>query len=198
MADAPHREPAIRPQQGVGGASATGIVLTLRRAVTVLRLSAPGDAAGFVAALVAAGLALPRDACMSGPWGETATVFWVGPGEWWLVDGDGALTETALRARLPARPRAIVDLSHGRTVVRVGGAKATELIAKGCPLDLYPVALPAGGCPQSVLAGVNLLLHRLPADAGCDLYIPRSYARHVWEWLHAAGAEYGIGVTAVA
>ena len=197
MPEAPQRDAAIRPEPGVGAASATGVILTPRQGLTVVRLCAPLDAAPFVAALANAGLGLPTVACTSGPWDE-AVAFWVGPGEWWLVGADGALTEAAVRARLPVPPRAIVNLSHGRTVVRIGGARAGDVIAKGCPLDLDPAAFAAGGCPQSVLAGVNLLLHRLAQDDGFDLYIPRSYARHVWEWLLLAGAEYGVGITAAA
>lgn len=194
MSDEPKREPAIWPEPGVGATSA-GVILTLHHGLTVLRLCAPLDTATFVVALAKTGLALPTVACRSDPWDE-GMAFWVGPGEWWLVGADGTLTEAAVRARLPIPPRAIVDLSHGRAVVRVGGTHAADIIAKGCPLDLDPAAFPAGGCPQSVLAGVNLLLHRVPADTGFDLYIPRSYARHVWEWLKQAGAEYGVGVVA--
>lgn len=197
MADAPQRDAAIGPEPGVGAASATGVVLTPRQGLTVVRLCAPLDAGPFTAALANAGLALPTVACTSGPW-DAGLAFWVGPGEWWLVGADRALAEAAVRAHLPVPPRALVDLSHGRTVVRVAGGHAGDVIAKGCPLDLDPAAFPAGGCPQSVVAGVNLLLHRLPADDGFDLYIPRSYARHVWESLLLAGAEYGVGVTAAA
>ncbi len=195
MPEALPREPAIRPVQKVGTASTAGVVLTLRPAATILRLCAPLDHAPFVAALAAAGLSLPEDPCISEQWGD-ATAFWVAPGEWWLVDIGATLTETTIRADLPARPRAIVDLSHSRTIMRIGGSQAVDLVAKGCPLDLDPTAFPTGGCPQSVLAGVNLLLHRLPANAGFDLYVPRSYARHLWEWLQLAGAEYRISVAA--
>ena len=194
MPNVPERDSAVRLQPAADATDSAGVVLTVRLGITVLRLGAPLESEQFVAALAAADMPLPTVACRSASWDE-GTVFWVSPGEWWLVGHNDTLAEPMLRSGLPVPPRALVDLSHGRTVIRIGGAHAGDVIGKGCPLDLDTDVFPVGGCPQSVLAGINLLLHRLPASRGFDLYTPRSYARHLWEWLLLAGAEYRVAVT---
>ena len=85
----------------------------------------------------------------------------------------------------------VVDLSHGRTVVRIGGPAARDVLAKGCSIDLHPRCFLAGDCVQTSLAGIGLLIHAVTDDPVYDLYLPRGFALSAWEWLSDAAAEFG-------
>lgn len=113
----------------------------------------------------------------------------IGPGRWLLVTADDP--ESQLEAKLSARagPGAgVTDLSHARTVFRISGSSAVEVLAKGCPVDIE--ALDEGACCVSLLGPVSVVIHCLEDGDGYDVYGPRSYARSLWEWLHDAAAEF--------
>lgn len=122
--------------------------------------------------------------------GPDRTVLWLGPDEW-LVSG--CLNTSTIDA-LTTACTALVDISHGRSVIRLAGRHAPALLAKGLPLDLHPRSFGPGRCAQSVLARCNVLLHQLDSRPTYDLYAMRSYARSVTHFLLQAGAEYGCRV----
>ncbi|MFQ5971565.1 MAG: sarcosine oxidase subunit gamma [Alphaproteobacteria bacterium] len=194
MVSTPDRLPAVSPPAGrIGAAAGPGIVLELRRDVAVWRLCEPREPDGFHAAAEGQGRTLPREPNTVSAW-DGAVALWVAPGEWFVVAEGDAVAADDLRALLAGPSGAVTDLSHARTVARISGARADELIAKGCPLDLDPARFPPGQCAQSVMSGVNVLLHKLDDRPSYDLYVMRSHAQHLWEWLLAAGAEFGIEI----
>lgn len=119
--------------------------------------------------------------------GDNPRALWLGPDEW-LVAGDVDV------AALEARGALVVDVGHARAVLTLGGPGARDVLARGCPLDLDTRAFPVGGCAQSRLARLSVLLHRRAVDR-FDLYVGRSYAVACWQWLVAAAAEHGYAVT---
>lgn len=129
--------------------------------------------------------------------GHGVTALWAGPDEWILVTppGDELTVEKRLHAAIDGTDAAVIDVTDARTVIRLRGPRAREVIAKGCPLDLHPRAFRAGQVAQSVLAGTSIMLHQVADDGdgsgpAYDLYVPRSFADHLWQWLADAAAEY--------
>jgi len=109
-------------------------------------------------------------------------VFALSPSEWWLVSSGTPVAElSALRT---------VDLSEGRTVMRLAGPRARDVLAKGCGLNLHPSVFAAGRCTQTSVTHIGCVLHHVDATTW-DFYVPRSYARHFWEWLTDAASEFG-------
>jgi sarcosine oxidase subunit gamma len=120
-------------------------------------------------------------------------VLWLGPDEWLVVAADGeALVQ--LRAALEGRSAAVVDVSDSRAVITLSGARARDVLAKGCPLDLHPSVFPPGRCAQSLLAKAHVLLHRIDEAPTFEIYVHRSFADYLWTWLEDAAAEYGMAV----
>jgi sarcosine oxidase subunit gamma len=200
VAERAERRPALagihRP--GVFGASGEndpGVVLTERARLTLIHLAGRPSRAGFLAAASAAlSLDLPLEPNMVAR-GAGLTVFALAPTRW-LVESESIAPET-LEARLAnglAGTGAVTDVSGGRMAVRVGGAGARALLAKDCPIDLHPRAFRPGTCAQSILADVSVLIHALADGEHFDLYGPRSYGVHLWEWLIHAAAEFGCRV----
>lgn len=156
----------------------------------------PGDA-GFLEAVervLGVGLPLtPNTAAGS----DELTVYWLCPDEWLIVTGADRQTalEGELRQALGEHHVAITDVSGGQTVLRLGGPRLRDLLAKGCSLDLHPRQFRPGQCAQTLYAKAPVLLRAV--DAGTfELVVRRSFADYLWQWLEDAAGEYGLAVLA--
>ena len=60
-------------------------------------------------------------------------------------------------------------------------------------LDLHPRAFAPGRCARASLAKTVVLIHQTDDQPTFDLYVDRSYAEYLWQWLEdAAGSMLGI------
>jgi heterotetrameric sarcosine oxidase gamma subunit len=85
---------------------------------------------------------------------------------------------------------AALDMSHAYTRIEIAGRNAEELIAKGCSLDLHPRMFPPGACAATGFTGMRTILWRVPDSERFELFVGRSHAVSLWEWLLEAAAEY--------
>jgi len=118
------------------------------------------------------------------------TLMWTGPGQWLAVshEHDPSGLRADLAERLDGTDATVTDLSHARTVVRVAGPAARDLLAKGCPADVD--ALRHGECVASMLGHLNALIH-CTGDEDFDVYVFRSFGLSLWEWLEQGAGEFG-------
>jgi sarcosine oxidase subunit gamma len=86
-----------------------------------------------------------------------------------------------------------VEVGQQYCQLRIAGPRAAETLQKGCPLDFDPAVFPPGSCAQSLLSKIDVLLHRLDAQA-FEVTVRRSFADYAWRWLHDAAGEYGVAV----
>ncbi len=120
---------------------------------------------------------------------------WIGPGEWLVVTTPGMEGETVagLREGIAGHGAAVTDVSESLAVITVSGADARHLLAKGMSLDLHPRAFAPGRCARASLAKTVVLIHQTDDQPTFDLYVDRSYAEYLWQWLEdAAGSMLGI------
>jgi methylglutamate dehydrogenase subunit D len=123
---------------------------------------------------------------------EAGAALWLAPGAWMVVAQgreDGTLYGSLLDALEGLA--AVVDQSHGRAVLRLSGARARDVLAKGCRLDLHPRAFAPGMCAQSAIAQIGALLHQVDEVPTYDLYFFAGYALDFLEWLTTSAAEFG-------
>ncbi len=130
----------------------------------------------------------------------------VGPDEWLIVasgqggasksvaDAGGTAEKSAqtlapLFGEAAAHGIAAVDSSEAFSILSVEGAQAREVLAKGCGLDLRPESFPPGKCARTRFAKMLVILDCREQHA-FELYIPRSYAAHLENWLGDAAAEF--------
>lgn len=166
------------------------VVIRERHDITLVQISrTKPDKEFFDAAARACGGDLPAEPNTARPV-PNGWLFWQGPKSWVVsVDAtSGPKLEGQLREELAAEAGTVVNLSHGRTVVRIEGRGAWEILSVGCPLDLHPRSFKPGSCAQSVLAHVPILLHLVSDEPIFDLYIPRSYGAWLWQWLDDTAA----------
>lgn len=137
-------------------------------------------------------LLLPTDPCHAAVQGEIAAL-WIGPNQWLLTCPKATSAElaTELEEALSGSHSAVTDISDGRTVFRLAGPSALDVLAKGCPLDLHPRAAGPGYVAGSVLAKVTALIHLRETDV-VDIYLGRSYGDYLWAWLEDAGSDCGL------
>ncbi len=119
----------------------------------------------------------------------------VGPQRWLVVDRRDRL-ESLTASLATSLDRAttglvVTDLSQARTVLRIGGGKARDVLAKGCALDLHPGVFPVGSCTATSVAGLAAVLVAVDDAPTYDLHVARTYGQYVWEWICEAAAEYG-------
>ena len=190
--------PAVVAGWEVEGAAPGTAQLTLADvsalAKTLVRAPANGAMAGALGVPFARAA---RDA-------SGALVTGSGPGEWTVF---GAVGEgTAQRARLEAVAAGlglgggelitVLDLTHGRALVRLTGPAAPSLLAKVCAIDLAGHRTPNGTALRTSVAKLTTDLVRDDQEAVPSylLHGERSYGQYLFEALLDAGAEFGIEV----
>ncbi|GAA0234961.1 sarcosine oxidase subunit gamma [Cryptosporangium japonicum] len=97
----------------------------------------------------------------------------LGPDEW-LVLGDAGPSAT--------------DVSAQRITLYLTGDHARDVLAKGCAIDLHPVAFPVGSSVQTLLAQAVVILTAL--DDGYRIIVRSSFAGYLADWLLDATIEF--------
>jgi len=127
--------------------------------------------------------------------GRHGTVIWLGPEEWLATSesGDGEDIEATLRVAVAEHGGAAVDVSAQRTTLRLRGAHARDVIAKGCSLDLHPAVFGPGAAAQTMLGQAGVVLIPL-SDNGTDyrIIVRLSFAAYLADWLIDAAEEFGV------
>lgn len=153
-----------------------------------------GHEQGFAEAVRAAvGVAPP-----SGPKravGDGIALIGIAPSEW-LAIGEGARAD-ALFARLAHSLSGLascVDQSDAKAVLRLSGAKARDVLAKGCMLDLDSRAFRPNDFATTPVGLIPCQLWLIDEAPAFELAVPLSYARSFWSWLSASAAAFGYEV----
>ena len=174
---------------GVAGEPA--VVLAERRPLSIVHVAGDADDRVFADGVRSAtGCALPKGANTMNRSGNDA-VIWLAPTRWLCVSpdqGPGVL-EGALRVAC-GEAGAVIDVSHGRTVMRLSGTKARDVLMKGPPVDLHASVFKPGSAVQSNMAHCGVLITCVDDDA-FDVYCFRAFGQHMFEWLCEAALEYG-------
>lgn len=178
-----------------------GIAMAEEARRVQLALRGEAEDTGFVEAVrKVVGVAPPLAANTVARAGE-GTILWLGPDEW-LVTAPAARSDlaTRLRAGLGAARHAVTEVTDSRTILRLEGPAARDLLAQGCSLDFHSSVFAPGQCASSRLALAHVLIHQLAEDAeegpAYEIYVHRSHADYLWRWLESASEAYGFAVLA--
>ena len=113
---------------------------------------------------------------------EHTQVAWNGPNSWMIIASDeaakrkpGALMKSLQKA--VADIGAVVDQSHGRCALRLGGIHARKVMAKNTAIDLHPIAFVPGQCALTAVAHMSALVIQVDDSPSYDLFVARSLAR---------------------
>ena len=121
------------------------------------------------------------------------TICWIGPNEWLIHTEENAQTDLAdsLQSAFGNIHAAVVDVSDYYTVIQLGGPRARDVLAKGCPLDLHPRTFGPGHCAGSVYIKAVIHLHQTDDAPTYRLQVRWSFADYLWRNLICAAEEWG-------
>ena len=123
------------------------------------------------------------------------TVLWAGFEQCYAVAegrAEGALYRSLKEAL--SHLATVSDQSHGRVIIRIYGANARAVLAKGTPVDLHPQEFAIGKSAVTQMAHVGTHLSRVAEDT-FDISVFRGFAESFWEWITQQSEEFGYLVT---
>ena len=199
--------PPVRVEAGwevSGGRSDAALTITDCTPLVKVHLRAPWNGAMAKALGVPFGRCGREDADPNGGW----LVVGSGPGEWLVLAPPGAAAAAAVAGWLdtvaadsaPEEFVSVVDLTHGRALMRITGPDAAELMARLCGADLHDDMAPDGAALRAPVAGVatDIIRDDIRVDgAGVPSYLlhcERSSGQYLFGALVSAGESLGIGV----
>jgi sarcosine oxidase subunit gamma len=175
------------------GDSGTVMVAPMpQRGMLGVRLD-PQAAGACARASEALGVELPLRANTRSVHGGRAAL-WLGPDEWLIVvpEGDEGSVSARLLEALAGMRCAVTDVSDLRAAFEVKGARARDLLAKGCAVDLHPRAFRPGDLALTALARVRVIICQTAQDPAYEILVERSYAGYLWHWLGDAATEFHV------
>ncbi len=103
---------------------------------------------------------------------------------------------TALTKKLAKNHCLVCDMSDARSIIRLSGDRGREVLIKGCSFDATRRDFKPGVVRRLLFAEVAALAHFVDGNPDViDLYVFRSYADYVWEWLlQTAHEDAGVGL----
>jgi heterotetrameric sarcosine oxidase gamma subunit len=176
------------PDSGSGTETPAGIACTLVSA-DIIELAALRERTHVLKALAARrALALPATGWIA--LAREILVLCVRPERWLLLTAPcpPGVTLSGWRGAC-AGCAAAIELSSALTALHLAGPAVSEVLARGCRLDLHPTAFVPGSAAATSMAQVPVTLAALPA--GWLLLTPSSTARHFREWLAATARPFG-------
>lgn len=155
-----------------------------------LVLRGNSDDTGFAAAAGSVlGAALPTEPNTVTETGA-AQISWSGPDEWLIYTADGAQVQLQERliSALNGVHSSVVDVSDYYTIIRISGARARDVLAKGCPLDLHPRVFGPGQCAGSLFLKAAIRIIQIDDTPIYDLQVRWTFAEYLFQHL-VRGAE---------
>lgn len=178
-----------------GAEGDTPIQLSERRAAIAQVIGRKGQDAALRSAVAGAlGLDLPPSGSSAS--NGSATAIWIAP-ETWLILRHGTPDDGLARELIaPCAAASISDQTWGKSIVRVSGARARDVLAKGCRVDLHPRVFAPGKSAVTPIAHIHAVLVQIDTKPTFDLIVPSTLARDFVEWLRLSAAEFGYEVVA--
>ena len=117
-------------------------------------------------------------------------VHWLGADLWLLTSDEKSAGEiirhigTALKGQL----NAATDMSSAYVCFSLRGPAARKVLAMGCGIDMHESAFKAGHCTRTHFANLLLFIVAVEDDT-FDLYVDRSMARYLGDWIASASED---------
>ena len=138
------------------------------------------------------GIILPKESCSTSK-NENITSLWLGPNEWLIVSNDETSKENNVYeieqilfdGISKTNLGAVTNVTDQFTIFSLSGSNIFEVLSKGCPFDFESNNFGNNKVVQTILNHVDVTIHR-KSESIIDLYVRRSFASHLWDWLKDA------------
>ena len=164
------------------------LLIDMRERVDVGMIDLRGkadDKAFMKNAAAVLGVELPIEPRTCSKKGEV-NVLWLSIDQWLITlplkSRDALLSK--LTKKLSRNLSLVCDVSDARSIIRLTGDQVREVLIKGCSFDATLPEFAPGTVRRMLFAEVAALSHFVDSNPDIvDLYVFRSYANYVWEWL---------------
>jgi sarcosine oxidase subunit gamma len=185
-------ESLISPRSAVQAdrsASESRLALAIRDHLTIAQIAArKGKVDELIAAMRSAyAIDLPQTPRHVEAAGIAAV--WAGPEQWLIIaaDANARDLERELRPRL-AGLASVSDQSDSRTVMRLTGETAVDVLMTGVPIDLHASVFKPDDAAITHAAHIGVMMWRHANGQGYDIACTRSFAASLRDWLLRADA----------
>ena len=115
---------------------------------------------------------------------------WLGPDQWLLTSDTKPAKDIIayIDSTLSGRLYAATDISSSNACFSLSGPAARTILAMGCGIDMHPGEFTTGQCTRTHFANVVLFIVAVE-DNTFDLYVDRSFARYLNDWIVEAGED---------
>ena len=151
----------------------------------------PADKKFAAATKKALGFVLPGEPRTSAGKADV-TALWLSPDQWLITcpRGQADVLYTRLVKGLGDIHSLVVNVSDMRTIIRLEGNGAREILMKGAPVDLTTAEYGPGSVRRLRFAELAALIHVISSEPDTiDLYVFRSYGEYTWDWLAATSSK---------
>lgn len=141
------------------------------------------------------GIKIPIDLAMANS-EKNISVFRVAPERLWLVlDQESELIEK-INGWRAGKACVLTDIAHSRTIIRVAGERAKDVICRALPVNIDASVFPPGSIVQSFMLHIPVLIHHLSNEnkTAYEIYLTNDYAISFWEWLVETAEQFGGGI----
>jgi sarcosine oxidase subunit gamma len=122
--------------------------------------------------------------------GGDPTACWLGPDQWLLTSDLRSATDIIedIGAALGDQLHAATDMSSQNVCLSLQGRASRTILAMGCGIDMHQSTFKKGECIRTHFANVALFMV-VVGDNEFDLYVDRSYAQYLQDWIVNAGED---------
>ena len=115
---------------------------------------------------------------------------WFRPRQWLLLaeQNTSLQAQAELQAQLVESGTYVIDVTDKYHCFTISGARASELLAVGCSLNLRKEKFTPGLCAQTLIEQVPVIVCRRPQ--GYTVLVERALANHLWLWFCHASREF--------
>jgi len=128
---------------------------------------------------------------------DGALLIWSGPDQFLVLSPRGSAMEKA--RSLFSGTASLSEQSDGRSLIRISGTRARDMLAKVCSVDLHPSVFAVGAAAATSIDHTPVNLWRGADSSGeavFHLLVFATFAESLWHTLLDSGAEYGISIDA--
>jgi len=150
----------------------------------IVRLRVRPDAAPTAAEA----MQLPQQALQTSSGNPSA--HWLGPDQWLLTSENTPVADILINIdeALSGQLYSATDMSCALVCLSLTGPTARTVLAMGCGIDMHPGSFSTDRCVRTRFAQIPVLIVA-SGDSHFDLYVDRSYAHYLFEWIESAGED---------